>query len=188
MEQQPEPKGMVKYQFEIEDEKWEKWKDTVPRSKSLETRIIELIAADTEGRVAENNGSGTASSDRYPQGESEEHDLPEPDPAPDLAHADREDVEHALRELGLPGQGDDLEARIEALLEMHDLLREHEGVKITTSQLKEIGAEFDHGYTDVDSFWTNCVKKNKAQGRENALTTLPGVQEASSGEYVYERE
>lgn len=44
---------MVKYQFEIDDEKWNKWKDTVPRSKSLENRIIELIEADTEGRVQE---------------------------------------------------------------------------------------------------------------------------------------
>lgn len=44
---------MVKYQFEIETEKWESWKNTVPRSKSLEERIIELIEADTEGRVVE---------------------------------------------------------------------------------------------------------------------------------------
>ena len=44
---------MVKYQFQIEDEKWDEWKETVPRSKSLEQRIIELIEADTEGRVIE---------------------------------------------------------------------------------------------------------------------------------------
>jgi hypothetical protein len=42
---------MVTYQFQIDDETWENWKDTVPRSKSLEQRIIELIEADTEGRV-----------------------------------------------------------------------------------------------------------------------------------------
>ena len=47
---------MVKYQFQIEDEKWEAWKNTVPRSKSLEQRIIELIEADTEGRVVEEDG------------------------------------------------------------------------------------------------------------------------------------
>ena len=46
-----EPDAMTKYQFEIDDEKWEDWKDTVPRSKSLEERIIELIEADTEGRI-----------------------------------------------------------------------------------------------------------------------------------------
>lgn len=42
---------MVKYQFEIDDEDWEEWKDTVPRSKSLDTRIRELIKADTDGNV-----------------------------------------------------------------------------------------------------------------------------------------
>lgn len=41
------------YQISTDREKWEAWKETVPRSKSLETRIIELIEADTEGRVIE---------------------------------------------------------------------------------------------------------------------------------------
>lgn len=48
-----ESEGMVKYQFQIDDELWDDWKHTVPRSKSLETRIIELIEADLDGRVAE---------------------------------------------------------------------------------------------------------------------------------------
>lgn len=42
---------MVKYQFQADDDEWEAWKNTVPRSKSLEQRINELIRADTEGRV-----------------------------------------------------------------------------------------------------------------------------------------
>ena len=44
---------MTKYQFEIDDEKWDNWKETVPRTKSLDKRIIELIEADTDGRVVE---------------------------------------------------------------------------------------------------------------------------------------
>ena len=44
---------MVRYQFQVDDELWEEWKETVPRSKSLETRIIELIQADKDGRVVE---------------------------------------------------------------------------------------------------------------------------------------
>lgn len=51
MSQTPEEEAMTKYQFQIDDDKWEDWKDTVPRSKSLEERIIELIEADTDGRV-----------------------------------------------------------------------------------------------------------------------------------------
>ena len=42
---------MVRYQFQIDDDVWEEWKETVPRSKSLEKRIIELIEADRDGRV-----------------------------------------------------------------------------------------------------------------------------------------
>lgn len=53
MSQSAEEVDMTKYQFQIDDDKWEDWKDTVPRSKSLEQRIIELIEADTEGRVCE---------------------------------------------------------------------------------------------------------------------------------------
>lgn len=45
--------GMVKYQFEVDDETWNEWKNTVPRSKALDVRLIELIEADTEGRIEE---------------------------------------------------------------------------------------------------------------------------------------
>lgn len=44
---------MVRYQFQIGDETWEAWKQTVPRDKSLEQRLTELIEADTDGRVQE---------------------------------------------------------------------------------------------------------------------------------------
>jgi hypothetical protein len=47
--------NMVRYQFQIDDGDWEDWKMTVPRNKSLEQRIRELIEADTEGRVKEAN-------------------------------------------------------------------------------------------------------------------------------------
>lgn len=53
MSQAAESQRVVKYQFQIDDEKWTAWKNTVERSKSLEQRIIELIEADTEGRVIE---------------------------------------------------------------------------------------------------------------------------------------
>ena len=53
MAQAEEPDSVTRYQFQIEDEKWANWKDTVPRRKSLETRIIELIEADTESRVVD---------------------------------------------------------------------------------------------------------------------------------------
>jgi hypothetical protein len=51
MATQPDGRRMVRYQFQIDDETWREWKETVPRSKSLEQRIIELIEADRDGRV-----------------------------------------------------------------------------------------------------------------------------------------
>lgn len=42
---------MVRYSFQADDEDWESWKMTVPRNKSLEQRINELIRADRDGRV-----------------------------------------------------------------------------------------------------------------------------------------
>lgn len=53
MGQHQKAECMVKYQFQIDDDEWREWKETVPRTKSLETRIQELIRADTEGRVEE---------------------------------------------------------------------------------------------------------------------------------------
>jgi hypothetical protein len=60
MSQTTEGEDMTKYQFQIDGDKWEDWKDTVPRSKSLEQRIIELIEADTEGRVQESEDEESA--------------------------------------------------------------------------------------------------------------------------------
>lgn len=67
----PEPGGMVTYQFEIDDGEWEEWKETVPRSKSLDERIRELIRADAEGRVLEERVD--ANRDR----EAQPHDVEE---------------------------------------------------------------------------------------------------------------
>lgn len=53
MEGLAQDSDVTKYQFQIDDDKWDEWKTTVPRSKSLEKRIIELIEADTEGRVTD---------------------------------------------------------------------------------------------------------------------------------------
>lgn len=186
MPRQTELGDMVKYQFEIDDDRWEEWKNTVPRSKSLEERIIELIEADTDGRVTEKTVSEGRSSGHEPRGERPEDAPPEPSPTAAEAHAVREEAEHVLRDLGLPGSGDDLEGRVEALLAMHDLLRERGGGRVETEELKDVAEQHSHGYADADSFWTNCVKKNSAQGRPNALKALPGVREAGSGEYIYE--
>lgn len=42
---------MTTYSFEVDDELWDDWKETVPRSKNLDERIAELLAADRDGDV-----------------------------------------------------------------------------------------------------------------------------------------
>lgn len=42
---------MPTYQWEPDDDVWQAWKDTVPRSKPLHERLDELLQADIDGRV-----------------------------------------------------------------------------------------------------------------------------------------
>lgn len=177
---------MVTYQFQVDDETWTEWKNTVPRSKSLDTRLRELIEADTEGRVQQ-----PAETARPPEEPLGREDGPAPDPTPRTDETrqgdDDADVEASLQE-SLPGSGDDLDERVQAVLAMYEHLRAREGEGVKTKKLKEIGDEYAHGYANVGSFWTNCVKKNKSQDRPNALLTLPGVRQSGEGEYTYEGE
>jgi alkylhydroperoxidase/carboxymuconolactone decarboxylase family protein YurZ len=53
------------YQFDVEDDLWESWKDTVPRSKNLDTRLRELIKADRDGRVLDADHDGDAPTHAY---------------------------------------------------------------------------------------------------------------------------
>lgn len=39
---------MTKYTIEVDDETWDRWKDTVPRSMTLNDALVELIEEDLE--------------------------------------------------------------------------------------------------------------------------------------------
>jgi len=178
---------MVKYQFQIEDDKWRDWKNTVPRSKSLDQRIRELIEADTEGRVQERKAGGEGrSSDDNPQGERREDHTPEPGPEPTTSHAGREEAEQILRGLDLPGGGQDYERRVDAVLAIYDKLSSNPGNRLSKSDFADVLDDTDVGYAGgFSSLWSNWVKSNPAQGHEgNVLEQLPGV-EMRSGSYVY---
>jgi len=43
---------MVEFRISVDDDEWQRWKRTVPREKSLHDRIVELLEADADGRVA----------------------------------------------------------------------------------------------------------------------------------------
>lgn len=52
VEERPQvDQSVTTFQISTYRGKWGEWKDTVPRSMSLEQRIIQLIEADTEGLV-----------------------------------------------------------------------------------------------------------------------------------------
>lgn len=36
----------TEYRFDVQTPLWEEWKDTVPRSKNLDERIVELLRED----------------------------------------------------------------------------------------------------------------------------------------------
>jgi hypothetical protein len=48
--------GRKTFSFDVDEERWDRWKKTVPRDKALHTRIKELLDADAEGRVQERGG------------------------------------------------------------------------------------------------------------------------------------
>jgi len=87
--------------------------------------------------------------------------------------------------LTLPGSGSELDERVNAVLRMHNHIRDQDGDIVRTGELKELVDEYNHGYKDTESFWNNAIKKNAAQERPNSLTSLPGIEELGNGRYQY---
>jgi hypothetical protein len=181
---------MVKYQFEIDDETWDEWKNTVPRSKSLETRITELIEADAEGRVQPSGQDDIAESNSSEESEEEAEEDEElsydtfetdSDAYPD-AEAVRgatvsrdvidEETEERIRE-GLFGSGNLLDARVNEILKMYmELQRQGEATKEELLSVVDVEAA---DYQDKGSVWSNMVKG------KDTLKAIPGVQKPPRG-------
>jgi len=152
MQNTVEASTVTTYQFEIDGEKWRHWKDTVPRSKSLDDRIRELIEADTEGRVVETEGRERTGDD-------------------DL----RARAEATLDELAVPGRDASVERnRREAILWAWDYLRRHGDA--TSSEIANATFGYfwdcDLGYSVSARYpgyqlWDSVVR--------DALRELPGV-------------
>lgn len=149
-----EAEDMVKYQFEIDDDTWERWKNTVPRTKSLEERIIELIEADTEGRV-DKKSQPTSTSAAEPQTARGEPGKGEGQPAED-----------ALQGLSFPS-GVSHEDGAGAILAARDYLQEHGNATMREIVL-EVMPEHPLKYDPPESletgdryrgaWWRNVVK------------------------------
>lgn len=146
----------------------------------LLSELREIVCEDTDTIDIAESGSPVETVETEETPEFEPPREPEPTPSP------REDTEETLRDLGLPGSGNVLDARIEAIADLYEHLREREGEVVETQELKDLVDADDVSYSSVDSFWTNAVKK--VGDRPNALTTLPGVEELGNGRYQYSGE
>lgn len=104
---------------------------------------------------------------------------PEPDPADVDVDAEpvEPDLQDAIDDVDLPGSGDTLAARRDALRRLYDHLREH-GTAKKRDFLEQIDADAV-GYASPESFWSNCVK-----GRDS-LQALPAVDPPGEGEHTW---
>lgn len=82
-----------------------------------------------------------------------------------------------VRGLDLPGSGEMLEQRREAIQLLYNHLRERGSAR--RRDFLELVEPEEVGYASAESFWTNCVK-----GRD-ALKTLPGVAAPGEGEHTW---
>jgi hypothetical protein len=156
---------MVTYQFQVDGDTWQQWKDTVPRSKNLDDRLRELIVLDTEGRIdgLQHIDAGAAAPDDTEAETGADARRSDDTPAVDRAQ---------LRE-ALAGDGDVLKARVDAILAMYDRLRQ-EG-EATKAELLDVVNDEAVDYAGADSVWANMVK-----GKET-LQALPGVEPPPTG-------
>lgn len=98
------------------------------------------------------------------------------DPAP-VQDQQGDDVQARIDALDLPGSGETLAARRDAIRRLYDYLQD-QGTAQKSDFLDQIDADAV-GYASTGSFWSNCVK-----GRDS-LQSLPGVDAPGEGEHTW---
>ena len=89
----------------------------------------------------------------------------------------REATEELFYDVDLPGSGENLEGRREALRDIHSYLKEHgKGQRSDFKDLVDVEAT---GYNDFNSFWTNCITV------PGVLAELPDVAAPGEGGHTY---
>jgi len=156
---------MVTYQFQVEQEQWDEWKNTVPRTKSLDERLRELIKADAEGRVQEPT-------------EHTEPEIEHTEPELSAMPGDRPGVNRERLVEEVPGSGELAQTRADIVLDMYDVLRE-QGTAEKSDMLEVVDVE-QAEYASEDSVWSNLVKG------KDTLRSLPGVEKPPSGRTEWE--
>lgn len=146
---------MVKYQFEVDDDTWEEWKETVPRSKSLEQRIIELIEADRDGRVQDPTAKVKVN-DGEPQ---------DPAPEPEPTTQEHEPVSDRVREAvaDVANGWDDSDERLQLRRAAAERILTHavetdEAVGKSSEIVDDVYAELEIPGQSRETFWRKNVR------------------------------
>lgn len=155
---------MKRYQFAIDDDTWNEWKRTLPRDKSLEQRIIELIEADTRGIVDYPDGEPTATETTY--GNALADDFFESTPANPC---------RAALEGWTPGTpGDDRDRRQESARQLLEWLRDRDGAQKGDVR-SEIGDELLlPSHNSFDSWWETVGQSALNHAEEQGYVKLSG--------------
>lgn len=165
---------MVKYQFDVPDELWRSWKETVPRSKSLDTRLRELIQADRDGYVRvppDVADDEPEASDVELDAHAHEPPAHEPEPV-DVS----EDIRARLEALDFPAPQAECytrEDRVELLGAVYERLENADGEWVTRDDLRNLYTSRPAGYSSEDSWYERFVRK--------FLLELPEVEKRGRG-------
>lgn len=153
-----------------------------------ERGVLETKKVGARGRVwwTPITESGQSSTRERSEGNNGDSPAPAQEPREPSPISDDE-LEEQLRST-LPGSGQTLEDRVNAVLTMYSHLRDRQGEIVQTGELKALVDGENLGYKNTDSFWNNAIKKNSAQDRPNSLTALSGVEELGNGRYQYTEE
>jgi len=158
MPKMPQSPGVTKYQFEIDDDEWERWKDTVPRSKTLDERIRELIEADRNGRVLE--PSADRSSERTRERDHAGTGPSTPASAVDVPQ--NADLRERLDALEFPDpqkEGYTREDRVDLLATVYQRLEDADGDWVTRDELRDLFETMPAGYTSESSWYERFVRE-----------------------------
>lgn len=150
---------MTTYQFEIDDDDWTDWKDTVPRSKALDERIRELIEADTEGRVQEEAEGAEPESRAESPSEPADPETQGASAPPIGVDGDLRDRLDALDFADPMDPAYTREDRVELLAAVYWRLEEADGDWVTRDDLRDLFETRPAGYGSEDSWFERFIQK-----------------------------
>lgn len=144
-------------------------------------RLQLLVAADMVRNLGhglyEHTGGGGRPSETVDDGRAREEPVSVAES--NVVKDDRSDERDQLREL-VPGRGDDVDTRVDAVLAMRDELRDRGSA--TYDQLLDVVDIAATGYADGESFWKNCGR----EGLRSLANVSPPPRDSSEWRWMGE--